>query len=197
VLFAAGAVTGALALTRENALVFAAIIGAWILWRERATRLGIFVAGLALVLLPVALRNLAVGGELTLTTSQSGPNFYMGNHEGATGHYVPLKPGREMPEFERVDATDLAQQATGRTLTPREVSAYWWKSSLKWMGEHPGDWAVLLGRKVLLTWKPDRAAGHGELSRSTRSHRSCFACWERSWDSAWWHRSGSRGSSWR
>ena len=152
VLLAAGAVTGALALTRENALVFAVIVAAWLVWRERARSIGLYAAGLALVLVPVGVRNLAVGGELTLTTSQSGPNFYMGNHEGATGHYVPLKPGREMPEYERVDATDIAQQAEGRALTPREVSAYWWRVSLAWMRENPGAWAALLGRKVLLTW---------------------------------------------
>ncbi|HVQ35327.1 MAG TPA: tetratricopeptide repeat protein [Candidatus Bathyarchaeia archaeon] len=155
VLLAAGAATGALALTRENALVFAVIVAAWLAVRatqERAKSVGIYVAGLALVLLPVGLRNLAVGGEFTLTTSQSGPNFYMGNHEGATGHYVPLKPGREMPEFERVDATDIAQRAMGRPLTPREVSAYWWRSSLAWMRQEPGAWLALLGHKVLLTW---------------------------------------------
>jgi len=120
--------------------------------RARLAALSAFLAGLALVLLPVSVRNLAVGGELTLTTSQSGPNFYMGNHEGATGHYLPLRPGREMPEHERVDATQLAERATGRALTPGEVSAYWWGRSLDWIRRRPGDWAALLARKALLTW---------------------------------------------
>ena len=151
-LLAAGAATGALALTRENALVFAVVIAAWIAWQRKPKAVGVFLTGVALVLLPVGLRNLAVGGELTLTTSQSGPNFYMGNHEGATGHYVPLKPGREMPEYERVDATDLAQQAMGRALSPREVSSYWWGRSFAWIRESPGAWIALMARKALLTW---------------------------------------------
>ena len=159
VLLASGAVLGALALTRENALVFALIVLAWIPFhlanrpaKDRLVEAGAFAAGLALVLLPVGVRNLAVGGEFVITTSQAGPNFYMGNHEGATGHYVPLRPGREMPEFERVDATELAERATGKKLGPGEVSAYWWGRSRAWIAEHPGDWLALLGRKALLTW---------------------------------------------
>jgi hypothetical protein len=50
----------------------------------------IFAAGCSLVLLPVGLRNLAVGREFHLTTSQFGPNFYIGNHAGARGTYESL-----------------------------------------------------------------------------------------------------------
>ena len=48
-------------------------------------------AATALVLAPVALRNRAAGGELVLTTSQAGANFYIGNHPGADGRYQPLR----------------------------------------------------------------------------------------------------------
>src|SRR5439155_1201234 len=83
------------------------------------------VAGLSIVLLPIGVRNAIVGGEFHLTTAQSGPNLFIGNHSQADGTYVPLRAGRGSPEYERSDATDLAQRAAGRPLSPGEVSAYW------------------------------------------------------------------------
>jgi hypothetical protein len=80
------------------------------------------LAGLAVVLLPVALRNYAVGGGFHLTTSQLGTNLFIGNNPAADGSYVSLRPGRGSPEYERADATALAVQATGRSLTAGEVS---------------------------------------------------------------------------
>ena len=155
----AGVVLGLFALTRENALVFLVIIAAWLPFhlarrtvKERAAAIGMLVAGMALVLVPVGLRNLAVGGEFLITTSQAGSNFYIGNHEGATGRYLAIRPGRETPEVERTDAIEVAEQAVGHKLTPGEVSSYWWSRSLKWIGEHPGQWITLMGRKLLLTW---------------------------------------------
>ena len=47
-----------------------------------------FALGLALVLLPVAARNYAVGGGFYLTTSQFGPNFFIGNNPRADGTYA-------------------------------------------------------------------------------------------------------------
>ena len=38
---------------------------------------------------------------------------------------MPLRFGRGAPEYERQDATELAERATGRRLTPAEVSRYW------------------------------------------------------------------------
>lgn len=159
VLLGAGAVLGLLALTRENTLVFLVIVGGWLLaaraagaLRARAAAIVLLLAGAAAVLVPVGFRNLAVGGEFLLTTSQAGTNFFIGNSARANGRYVPIRPGREMPEFERVDATQVAEQAVGRSLTPGEVSSYWWSRSWSWIRAHPGAWLALLGKKVLLTW---------------------------------------------
>ena len=67
----------------------------------------------------------SVGGGFYLTTSQFGPNFYIGNNPHADGTYLSLRFGRGAPEFERQDATELAERALGRTLSPAEVSSYW------------------------------------------------------------------------
>ncbi|HMO26337.1 MAG TPA: DUF2339 domain-containing protein, partial [Tepidisphaeraceae bacterium] len=98
--------------------------------------------GLALTLVPVAARNYAVTGGFYLTTSQFGPNFYIGNNPAADGTYMALRPGRGAPEFERQDATELAERALGRALTPGEVSTYWSDQALAFITVHFG-WLYL------------------------------------------------------
>ena len=155
-----GATMGALSLTRENALILIGVIVVWCVFGHRdglkavpyrnyagrAYRQGTpfrasladgpaaaFVIGVALLLLPVAIRNYAVGGGFYLTTSQFGPNLYLGNNPRTDGSAGSLSAGRGSSENERQDAIDLAERATGRRLTPGEVSSYWttrrWRSS--------------------------------------------------------------------
>lgn len=143
-----GAILGLLTLTRENALILAAPVLLMIgrRWRPAVA----FLAGCALVLLPVGLRNLAVGGEFHLTTSQLGPNFYIGNHQGANGTYEALIVGHGNAADEREDATFLAEQASGRKLTPGEVSTFWINKSLDYIRSQPIGWLKLMARKIAL-----------------------------------------------
>lgn len=108
--------------------------------------------GLAVVLLPVLARNYAVTGGIYLTTSQFGPNFYIGNNPASDGTYMSLRPGRGAPEYERQDATELAERALQRTLTPAEVSSYWTGRALGVIADRPADWLALTARKVALLW---------------------------------------------
>jgi len=154
-----GIVLGFLILTRENALLLPVIMVAWMLvhyWtKSRNTILsyaGSLLLGLSLVLLPVAVRNKIVGGEFHLTTSQFGPNFYIGNRNGAEGTYVGLIRGREGASYERQDATDLAEKALRRKLSPGEVSSYWAGRAWADIWSEPGRWLRLMTRKWLLTW---------------------------------------------
>lgn len=151
---AAGVVLGGLALTRENSLILVPLMLGWLWQRSGRTILPLLAmaAGTALVLAPVASRNAIVGGEFHLTTSQFGPNLYIGNSPDATGVYVPLRPNRASPEFERQDATELAEARLGRPLRPAEVSRYWQQRALEWIGGHPGRWAILMVKKLALVW---------------------------------------------
>jgi tetratricopeptide (TPR) repeat protein len=181
-----GLALGGLGLVRENALVFVAVILVWIavrrepiathprpgrgLMRARATEAAALVLGVVVVLAPVAVRNYAVGGGLYVTTSQFGPNFYIGNNPRSDGTYMSLRPGRGAPEYERQDATELAEHALGHRLTPSEVSAYWSNRALDYIGSQPGAWLKLVGRKVALLWNADEMldtesqASHAEWS---------------------------------
>ena len=131
-----------------------AALGIW-LWLQRGNRLrgaALVAAGVAIVLVPVAVRNGVVGGEWHLTTSQFGPNFFIGNNAEADGAYQPLRYGRGDPLFERDDATALAEAAVGRDLTPAGVSRYWVGRALNDIAAAPGRWLRLLVRKAALTF---------------------------------------------
>jgi tetratricopeptide (TPR) repeat protein len=162
-----GITLGLLMLTREETILLAPLLLLWsiiigarrpcppsaprrpLLIRAALPALP-YLAGLTLILTPVALRNYLVGGELVLTTSQAGPNFYIGNNPAATGTYAPLRPGRSNTPYERQDAVDLAQLALGRTLTPAEVSRYWFGQSFEFIRTQPAAWLRLMGRKSAL-----------------------------------------------
>ena len=150
---ALGIVLGLLSLTRENAVVFVIVIAGWALAQRAVVRtLAPFALGLAIVLVPVAVRNYAVGGGLYITTSQFGTNFYLGNNPFTDGTAGSLIAGRGSVEFERQDAVTLAERATGRTLTPAEVSSYWTGRAWAFITSEPGRWLMLLGRKTALLW---------------------------------------------
>jgi tetratricopeptide (TPR) repeat protein len=156
---AMGVALGLLVLLRENLLLLAPLLLVWLWLRSRAmsgrarwSRPAWLIVGMTVVLLPVGIRNLVVGGELTLTTSQMGTNFYIGNNRDADGSYDSLLPGRGAPEFEQVDAVALAERQLGRRLTPRETSHYWMGESFKFIRTEPWAWLRLMGRKTLLFW---------------------------------------------
>jgi tetratricopeptide (TPR) repeat protein len=158
---ACGVVLGLLALARENALLVALPVLAWMMWPADGRRVGMaasFLAGLMLVLAPVAARNLVVGGELHLTTAQFGPNLYIGNHEGASGTYEPLVAGHGSARDERADATRLAEEGSGRSLTAGEVSRYWTTRALAFVRSEPASWMRLTAHKGALTLSVDEFA---------------------------------------
>ena len=157
--FGVGAVLGLLALSRENALILVLVVPCWIAFSSaalsptaRLRRIGLFFAGLVLVLLPVGLRNLAVGGEFKLTTSQLGPNFYIGNNPAADGTYKSIRAMIGEPQLEGPDAKRLAERELQRSLSPGEVSSYWLGKSFDYVKTQPFDWLRLLAKKWVLVW---------------------------------------------
>jgi tetratricopeptide (TPR) repeat protein len=108
--------------------------------------------GLALILTPVAIRNGMVGGGFYITAANFGDNFYKGNNELTDGTYVPLRPLRGSPEFERLDAVEIAQRELREELSPSEVSRFWTAKALEYIRSEPLDWLQLMGRKLFLVW---------------------------------------------
>ncbi len=154
---ALGFVLALLMLTREEARLCVPVLLVVLAWQQRALgwpQLGrcalAFALGLALPLAPTAWRNHKVGGEWVLTTSQAGPNFFIGNNARATGFYVPLRAGRSNVEYESRDAREIAEFESKRSLSPAEVSDFWFAKSFAWIRSDVGGWIALLARKALL-----------------------------------------------
>jgi tetratricopeptide (TPR) repeat protein len=154
-----GVLLGLLGLSRENALILTFVIPLWIAFNfagvSAGTRLrwvGLFLAGVLVVLAPVGLRNFAVGGEFALTTSQFGPNFFIGNGPTADGTYGSVRKFIGEPQLEGNDAKRLAERAMGRNLMPGEVSGYWFQQSWRFITSQPWPWLKLLAKKWLLVW---------------------------------------------
>lgn len=149
-----GLVLGAFALVRENTMVFVPALLAWALVAFGAAR-GARVAAAMLVafvatLVPWTIRNYSVTGELYATTHNFGVNLYLGNRAGASGVYEPLLPGRGNADVEWQDAVSLAEAASGRRLSPAEVSRHWASRGVADILADPAAWVRLLLRKATL-----------------------------------------------
>lgn len=164
---AAGAVLALAALTRANLILFIPISIAVLLFERARDRYDFFalpeefglrqaaafLAGAALVLAPVALRNHHVEGQWVLTTSQAGQNFYIGNNPlNTSGSYYPPLSIRPDPRFEEIDFRAEAEKQSGRKLTPSEVSEYWSKLAWKHIRSDPTFAEMMLLRKFMLFW---------------------------------------------
>jgi tetratricopeptide (TPR) repeat protein len=150
---AAGITLGLLGLVRENALILAPLLVGRSIRPRGQRRWGNVAAvacGIAMVLVPVGVRNLVVGGSFQPTTFQLGTNLFIGNNEAATGVYAPLAEGGGSWKRERDDAVRLGEAAAGRHLSPREVSSYWSGRALAFVRDHPGAWLELMARKAAL-----------------------------------------------
>jgi tetratricopeptide (TPR) repeat protein len=159
VFFTSGCTLALLALSRENTLVWAILIPIWTwfyfgsqasAWRMQW--MASFALGLVLVLVPVGARNFWIGGQFTLTTSQLGPNFFIGNNPSADGTYSSIRLATGEKQFEQAEARRLAEQAVGRPLSPKEVSAYWLERAMEFIRTEPLKWLRLLGKKWLIVW---------------------------------------------
>ena len=151
-----GLAIGLSSLARPLALIFLPFVFLAFYINDRTTsfkRSLLVLVSTLILMIPVGIRNLIVGGELTLTTSSAGMNFYVGNNEDATGLYweAPFLSSVE-PQYEDEEYRLLASRAIERELTTREAGGFWMRKSFDWIIKHPGDYAKLLARKAFYFW---------------------------------------------
>jgi len=102
---------------------------------------------------PVAVRNRVVGGEWILTTSNAGQNFYIGNNAlNESGEYQRLPFVKANPMHEERGFAEEARRRTGRSMSPAQLSRFWFGEARRWIAAHPSDWTVLLWRKSRILW---------------------------------------------
>lgn len=155
VLVASGFFAGLSAAGNASILVFAPVaVGFILFWRKwtleaRIRRALFFVAGLAVVVTPILIRNYAVGRDFVPLTSNAGLNFYIGNSAKATGAYV--KP-EGLDIYTDPSGKAIAERSLGRPLRPSQVSAYWRDRALTYIAEAPGAFLYNLVRKFFFFW---------------------------------------------
>jgi tetratricopeptide (TPR) repeat protein len=169
-LCAVGALIGLACLVRENHVLYLVPMSVWIWWCgaggdtseketlriapwRRGLHLGALVGSLALVILPVTLRNYSVAGEWVPVTSGGGEVLYLAHGPEANGyfHTVPFvkpSPWREHEDF-RVEAA----RRTGKSLSHGEASQFWRQAAWDEVWLDPG-------RSLLLTFLKGRIFFH-------------------------------------
>jgi tetratricopeptide (TPR) repeat protein len=158
-LLLAGLVFALTSLVRDNFVLLFPLLLAGLFFafremsrRERLRACLLFTAGAALGILPVTIRNYAVGHEFALLTTGGGEVFYIGNNADANGRYLPPPFVHADPDREHDDFIAKAGELSGRKLTPGESSAFWLRQGLSWIGSNPGGWLRLLARKLIIFW---------------------------------------------
>ena len=156
---ACGVTTGFAAAAQGSVLLQFPIILLGCMWRaglfkwRKSIPVGVIcVIGFLAAVSPFTIRNYLVSGEFVLLTAQGGANFYLGNSPYSDGTSKRPPWVRMTPEHEQADFHREAERATGRKLTPKEASSYWFNAGIQWMKENPGDAFKLQLRKLGLFW---------------------------------------------
>ncbi|HZW72611.1 MAG TPA: glycosyltransferase family 39 protein, partial [Caldimonas sp.] len=152
---AAGAIFGLQTLNRPNIFLPAVALVIILLALRRMRAATWLAAGVAIGLAPVGLRNLVVAHQWSLVSSHGGLNFYIGNHEGATGFYEFVPGVRPGIEGQRDDTRRVAEAAVGHPLSDAQVSDYFFGLSQSWALAHPGEALALFARKLFYVFHAD------------------------------------------
>ncbi|RLB90658.1 MAG: hypothetical protein DRH10_03560 [Deltaproteobacteria bacterium] len=155
-----GAALGASILTRGNLVLLVPLIALWMVKVLKPCSVSTavisilaFVAGTALFILPVTVRNYVVSGDFVLTTSQAGQNFYIGNNPRANGFFENPEHIRLIPEYEEADFRAEALRRTHRkSMKPSEISKFWLREGLRFIRQNPQKALRLLLKKAAMFW---------------------------------------------
>lgn len=145
-----GVLAGLAALTRSVFLSFLPMVFVWTasLWGIRSGRAlrvsAVTLAAAVFVILPWTVRNYVVLGELIPIQSNAGMVFWSGNNAQADGGMV--LPTRKTWTAGR--APDDGEYGW-RALSTAQENARYTAAAVSWIRGHPGDFLVLLGKKLI------------------------------------------------
>ncbi|MBD3222571.1 tetratricopeptide repeat protein [bacterium] len=151
-----GVLVGIAALARGNVLLLLVLLP-WVLWRHDTVtrrRAGRLVAamwlGAVAVIAPVTLRNVVVGGDLVLVTSNLGLNLYIGQQEEHGGRFGLLDEALQF-EFDPTGESMLEAEL-GRDLRPSEISRELTRRAVARLVDEPGAMLAHYARKAYRFW---------------------------------------------
>lgn len=170
-LIGAGLCLGFYALVRPNVLLFVAALPLWI-YRVARRSQGKLAARpawaalwgiVAVVILPVTLRNAVVGRDFVPICSNGGVNMLIGFNPRATGIFnepEEIRPFRSA--FDHPALVERVSALAGRPLKPSGASLFLARRALTWALRHPWQSLRLIGRKTLLFWGPFEVGNNRE-----------------------------------
>ncbi len=129
--------------------------------KKFVTAMMLFIAGLSIALLPFAIRNYRISGEIT-PIPKGGFNLYLGNNLiNEDPYYRPLPFASPEPSLQARHFVIEASRRVGRKLTLEEASSFWTDETIKVVLEHPKDFLLKLFRKALIFFNSvEIAANH-------------------------------------
>lgn len=170
--------------TRPTALVLAVALAGALVVSEglRALRpAAVLVAGPALILLGIALRNGVLAGRVDPAVMDPGAVFYLGNNTSSRGTVVdsPLLKQMEadvagQPDYVHVLYKRFPAAALGHPVSASEANRYWSGKAFAFLRRHPGEALRLAGEKLGLlvrAWEPPDSISAFELERDLRAAR--------------------------
>lgn len=111
--------------------------------KHKLKRFVCFIIPMMLVVSVVTIRNYYVGKDLVAISSNGGENFYIGNHDKATGTYIPIEGTSSDIATAEIDIIGLANEQTGKQLTRSQVSKYWFGKGLSFIVNNPAEYLGL------------------------------------------------------
>lgn len=159
--FIIGCLMGLAALLRGNILLIILFLGVWVVIRDRRgpekpplskslQKILFLLIGLLLFIIPATIHNYIAENDFVLISSNDGINFFIGNHDKATGCYENI-PGVNMGQDMR--GTRLVELALGRhNLKSSEISRYWKSKGFEFIKNFPLTFVKLLMLKFYYFW---------------------------------------------
>ncbi len=109
--------------------------------------------GLAIPLLLTGIHNKIAGDSFSILTTHGGINFFIGNHENASGAWeAPEGLDASVSAINLEQSKQFAEAETGKELTLNQVSFFWYKKSFSFILHHPIKWSALMLKKTALFW---------------------------------------------
>jgi 4-amino-4-deoxy-L-arabinose transferase-like glycosyltransferase len=165
----AGICVGLAAGIRANSILLIIPALFWILHgikvdRYRILRAVCFLGFAILLMLPITIRNYIVSGDLIWSVSTGGEVFYIGTLQQGMGGYCAPPFIRPHPDSEHDDYQIKAEIESGRTLSPSEVSSYWYQQGIKNIKSSPSEYAGLLVKKFIAFCNRDEPPDNADLN---------------------------------
>lgn len=152
--FLGGVFIGLAALARGNIIFVIPFVFLWMVAECRKDFFKpavVFILGLVIMFIPIAVRNKLVVGEFAISTSRSGINFYWGNNETARGSNFPAPRFiRTTSVYELDDFAREAERIIGKEMSNSDISRFWFKRGLDFISGHPYQYLWLQYQKLRL-----------------------------------------------